>query len=347
MKSGKSLRRVCAVLVIVSVAIAAALVGGASTGRAATSFSFDFKPLIGTPAFNVIPQVTYGGAIGYSIHIENNDNANATHVFIRAKNSNGATFRDASNPNCAANPSDAQQMICSVPRDTIRAGETFDTNFRFTAPSTGTQVSMTVEVVTKAQSVGGSGNNGTTLASSSPVLTNTVAGGGNKEDTYLRMNETAKTGDLSTDHKQKFTLTTPATLLGDPFGTPVSIHDTTGIKAPNCGSCLNAFTTLTLPDASFVNTPGNPFYNGTLNTFNPYSWTVDAKYPNGFQFHGIFHFEDNSNVKHQIPSCASLLPTMAPTVAEPLCWDTLDQINNQKLLAATGRGLENGNITFG
>jgi hypothetical protein len=346
MKSGESLGRVGAVLVVAAAAIAAALVGGASTGRAATSFSFVFKPLIGTPVTNVIPQVSYGGAIGYSIHIENSGDSNTTQVFIRAKNTNGAIFLDATNPNCAKNSSDAQQMICSLPGDTLRTGETFDTNFRFTAPSTGTQVSMTVEVVIKAQSVGGkkNGTSGTTVSSSPAILTNIVAGG-DKDDTYLRANETAKTGNLSADHQQKFSLTTPGTLIGNPFGTPVSIHDTSGSSL--CGSCLNAFTTLTLPDASFVNTPGNPFYDGTSNTFNPYSWTVDAKYPNGFQFHGIFHFEDGSNVQHQIPSCASLLPTQAPTVAEPLCWDTLDQINNQKLLSATGRGLENGNITFG
>src|SRR4051794_28836186 len=96
MESWKSLRRVCAVLVVVSAAIAAALVGGASTGRAATSFSFDFMPLIGSDP-NAIPKVTYGGAIGYSIHIENSGDSNTTQVFIRARNTNGATFLDASN----------------------------------------------------------------------------------------------------------------------------------------------------------------------------------------------------------------------------------------------------------
>ena len=347
MKSGKSLGRLGAVLLVASAAIAAALVGGASIGRAATSFSFDFKPLIGTPVTNVIPQVTYGGAIGYSIHIQNNGDSNATQVFIRAKNTNGATFLDATNPNCAKNQSDPQQMICSVPGDTLKAGDTFDTSIRFTAPSTGTQVSMTVDVVIKAQSVGGkkNGNSGTTLSTSPAVLTDIVAGG-DKDDTFLRGNENAATGKLSDTHPQNFSVHTPTTLLGGPFGIALSIHDNVGTTRL-CPSCLFSFTTLMIPAAQHVDTPGNPFYDGTTNppAVNPFSWTMSAHYSPPFQFHGVFHIEDGSSVPHLLPSCASL--GGAPTAAEPMCWDHQDQDSGKKLLTADGRGLENGNLGYG
>src|SRR5262249_59145976 len=158
MRISKALRRPSGIAVLLVVAVGAGLVGWASTGRAATGFSFDdFTSLIGSDP-NVIPQVTNGAAIAYHVKIRNSGDSNATQVFIRARNTNGATFLDASNPNCGSNPSDAQQMICSVPGDTMRPGDTFETNFRFTAPSTGTTVTMNVDVVIKAQSVGGKQN---------------------------------------------------------------------------------------------------------------------------------------------------------------------------------------------
>jgi hypothetical protein len=342
MESGKSLARVGAVLVIVSVAIAAALVGGASTSRAATSFSFDFHPLIGTPAENEIPQVTYGGAIGYSIHIENNGDSNATQVFIRAKNTNGATFLDASNPNCGPNSNDTQQMICSVPGDTLKPGDTFDTNFRFTAPSTGAQVSMTVEVVIKAQSIGGkkNGNNGTVVSSSSPVLTNIVAGG-DKADTYLRASEPAAT----TNRPQHFSLLTPLTLLGNPFGVALSIHDHLE-KLPGCSDCWPSYTELTIPDAALTSTEGNPFFDGT--TSNPYSWSMDAVYTGGFQLHHVVHLDFNNQLTNVV-SCASLVnpdtnPLGNPTTGQPFCYTNLQQFPNGKQLHAEGRAIENGGL---
>ena len=67
MKSCRPLGRVGVVVLVVSAAIAAALVGGASTGRAATSFTITLSPLIGTADVNEIPQVSYGGKIGYHL----------------------------------------------------------------------------------------------------------------------------------------------------------------------------------------------------------------------------------------------------------------------------------------
>jgi len=71
MKSCKRSGR-AGVTAAVLAAIAAVLVGGASTGRAATSFTISLDPLIGTAGVNLaIPQVSYGGKIGYHLVVIN------------------------------------------------------------------------------------------------------------------------------------------------------------------------------------------------------------------------------------------------------------------------------------
>ena len=170
MKSSKPLWRFGAVLVAVSAAIAAALVGGASTGHAATSFDITLAPLIGTSDVNVIPQVSYGGKIGYHLHVRNSGNSTTQHASILVT-SNLATFSDSSDTtNCAVNPKDAHQMVCTPFGGTFVPGATFDVDLRFTAPATGPptgqQVSTSGSISVAAQTVGGNKNNGTTLAQS-------------------------------------------------------------------------------------------------------------------------------------------------------------------------------------
>lgn len=331
----KTGRRLGGIVLALSVAIAAALVAGASTGRAATAFTVNLTPLIGTSVTNEIPQVTYGGQIGYHLYVENTGDSTTTQVQIRVT-SDLATFLDTDNPNCSGS---GNQMTCTPAGGTLKPGDTFDANLRFTAPASGTQVSTTASIVVAAQSVGGKKNNGTTLQSSDPVLTNLVAGG-DKNDTFLRANENAATGNLNATHPQNFGVQLPGALLGAPFGVGVSIHDQVG--TPICDTCLTSFTTLTIPAASLVSTPGNPFYDGGS---NPYSWSMSAKYPPGFQLTGVFHVEDGSTTPHAVPSCASI--GGAPTAGEPLCWDTLTQNKGTKIVSASGLGIENGNGAFG
>ena len=105
--------------------------------------------------------------------------------------------------------------------------------------------------------------------------------------------------------------------------------------------CFGAYTELTIPAASFVSTLGNPFYNGT--TFNPYPWAMSAQYANGsnFKLNGVYHI-DGTGAFQQLLKCDDPLVGGAPSVAYPLCYDTLNQLTNKKMLTATGRGLENG-----
>jgi hypothetical protein len=362
MKSGKSLGRVGAVLVVVSAAIAAALVGGASTGRATTNFDITLSPVLGTTGQD-IAQVSYGGKIGYSLHIKNADTSNTQHVSVVVA-SNLATFSDSDNASCILNSKDSQ-MICTPFGGTLAAGQEFNVNLRFTAPATGPvdgeKVKTCASITVSAQTVGGkkNGNSGTTIANTCPtgfddpgaVVTNIVENT-TKDDTYLHKHEHAATGNLSLpDHPQNFGLDTPLDkLFGDPFGIAVSIHDVLGAPA-ECTSnsttdCFGAETVLKIPTASSVTIAGNPFYNGTLlNPFNPYSWTMNAQYPQGsnFKLHGIYHIEDGGAFK-QLLKCDDPLVGGAPNVTYPLCYDTLDQITNKRMLIATGRGLENGGL---
>jgi hypothetical protein len=357
MESGKSLARVGAVLVVVSAAIAAALVGGASTGRAATTITLNLEPLIATSSEieNQIPQVSYGGKIGYHLEIKNTDTSTTPQVSITVTSPNAtyldsvATFNDAPTTCDAQSGSNGHVMVCTVPGGTLKPDDTLKADFRFQATTltSVTQVVTTAAISVAAKTVGGKNNNGTTLASEG-VNTALVAGG-DKEDTYLRKNEKAGTGNLSLpDHPQNFSVTEPPTLLGDPFGIAVSMHDSVGAP-PQCiansaTECFGAKTQLTIPAASSILLGGNPFYNGT--TFNPYSWAMNAQYPQGssFKLHGVYHIVDGSHAFQQLLKCDDPLVGGAPSVAYPICYDTLDQITNKRMLIATGRGLENGGL---
>ena len=366
MKKRKPLGRAGVALVVVSAAIVAALVGGASTGRAATLFNIELTPLIGTSDVNVIQQVSYAGKIGYHLHILNNDTSNTQHASV-VVTSDLATFEnDSDSTSCTVNPNNAHQMVCTPFGGTFAPGQTFDVNLRFTAPATGPvtgeKVKTCASISVSAQTVGGkkNGNNGTTIATTCPtgfddpgaVLTNIVENT-TKDDTYLHKHEHAETGNLSLpDHPQNFRLDTPLDkLFGDPFGIAVSIHDVLGAPvectANSTTDCFGAETLLKIPTASSVTISGNPFYDGSLvfplSPYNPYSWTMNAQYPQGsnFKLHGIYHIEDGGAFQ-QLLKCDDPLVGGAPTLDFPLCYDTKDQITNKRMLVATGRGLENG-----
>jgi hypothetical protein len=344
MKNLKTRGRLAASLALVAAVAVGSLVGGAATGRAATGFTVDLQPLIGTPGVNLeIPQVTFGGKIGYHLFIQNTGDSSTQHVSI-VVTSDLATFLDADNPACAQGAT-TKQMICTPPGATLNPGDTFEVNFRFTAPSTETQVSTKAAITIAAQTVGGKKTKGTTLQESLPVLTD-VKANGTKNDTFLRETESATTGALSNNnHRQNFGVTFPSTFLGDPFGVALSIHDNVGSI---CTDCLGVYTELKIPAASDAEQAGNPFYNDPVDgdpVFNPYSWSLNARYEASFKIDGLIHVDD-ANVAHVIPSCAVI--GGAPTIVDTLCWDTfvtgLSAPGSLKELRATGRGLENGKI---
>src|SRR5215471_9603331 len=93
--------RFLAVMAVVGVAIVASLVGGVGVGHATTTFDVKLTALIAAGSSDPVPQVSFGGQIGYHLHVLNRDTNNATHVQIIVQVPTG-TFKDASDPNCAA-----------------------------------------------------------------------------------------------------------------------------------------------------------------------------------------------------------------------------------------------------
>ena len=329
MTSLKTWRRLATATAVFLIVIAGGLVGGAGTSQAATAFDVALTPLIGD---NAIPQVTFGGKIGYHLHVKNSGESTTQFVQIIVR-SDTAKYHDDDSALCDAYPGDAYKMLCTPPGSTMGPGDTLDVNFRFTAPDTGS-VSTNADVIVAAKSVGGSKNQGTILATcpepGCPVPTTLVANT-TKDDTFLRAGEDAATGNFSLDALPE--------LLGDPFGIAVSIHDEVG--TPICGTCLTSFTKLTIPAAaSLVTELGNPFYNGA--SFHPYSWNISAHYPPGFQLTGIYHLEDGATTPDLLPACVG-----APTADDPLCWDSLTQNKGTKTVSASGKGLENGLFGLG
>jgi hypothetical protein len=331
---------------LLAAVLALALSGGAGTGQAATAFTVDLQPLIGSTG-NQIPQVSYGGAIGYHLFVQNTGDSTTQHVQIIVT-SDSATFLDDDSDLCSAYPGDSHKMLCTPPDGTLRPNDTLTVNFRFTAPTTGDSVSTNASIVVAAQSVGGKKNKGTTLATcpapQCPVVTQLVADG-SETDTFLRANENAATGRLTNEHPQKFSLQLPPTLLGAPFGIAVSIHDQVG--TPICDSCLTSFTTLSIPAAALATKLGNPLYDGTANppTTNPYTATMTAKYTPGFVLHGVAYRDDSGFLYFPVASCGSDAPS--PTIPVCVVPGTLFQDRNTRTVGATLRGIQNGNGGFG
>ena len=172
MKSFATRRRAVGVGGLLAVAAAAALAGGAGTGHAATVYDVQLSPLIGSrTSATRSGQVTYGGQIGYHLYVKNDGDSTTPHVLI-VVTSDKATFKDTDNPNCAVNPADAHQLVCTPPGGTLTPNDdAFEANLRFTAPAgpaSLTQVVTQAAVTVAAQTVGGKNTNGTTLALSDP-----------------------------------------------------------------------------------------------------------------------------------------------------------------------------------
>src|SRR5215211_1847620 len=329
-------------LAVASAMVALVVVGGATTGHAATQFRNELTPLIGTADVNEIPQVSYGGKIGYHLFIQNTGDSTTQHSTIKVI-SNLATFSDSDNTSCTVNAKDAHELDCNPSGGTLVPGAIFEANIRFTAPTTGPaegeQVSTTASITIAAQTQkNGNPKGGTTLSQSAPVLTNVVENTA-KADTYLHANENAATGKLSSTHTQNFSVTMPQTLLGNPFGVALSIHDNVG---QICANCLNSYTSITIPTAHFPSTAGNPFYDATTPTptVNPYGWSVSATYT-GQSPSGLVHVDDD-NVLHEVPSCADPSVGGAPSAVNPFCYATFEVFQGKKLAIASGHAIDNG-----
>jgi hypothetical protein len=347
----KNSRRFAVALVLITTGVVSAIAGSAGTGSAAPGITFKFEPLIGTNNINEIPKVSYGKGIGFHLLVQNGTNSapHATQIVVTNNDatydSSAATFNGGT-VFCTAG-SNGHVLTCPLP-DTLVKGDTFEAFIRFIAPPLTspaiTQVSTTAALSVSAQTVGGSNNNGRTLASGTlkTDLTSEVT----TENAYLKNNESASTLDsLTSGHPQNFTLTTPSGLLKGAFGVAVGITDRVETPADPCVGSLISCTTLTIPNAHFVNTPGNPFYDSIAvpPAAAPYTWSMNATFTGGPPS-GVVHVDDAGHMQ-QLKDCATI---GGPSAAEPLCVNLpLVTDNNPKVAHATGQGLENGELGFG
>ena len=325
--------RLLAAMALVGVGIVVSLVGGVGTGHASTSFTVNITPLIAASPNDKVPEVSLGGKIGFEATVTNTNSSNATHVQF-AFQVPGGSFVDATDASCKPLKGDSSTMICIPLGGTMKSGDSWTVDFRFTAPTSGTSVTTKSGVTVAAQSQGNPLNNGT-LAQAGNAVTIVLNSDGSVNDTYLRKNEGASVGG-----PQNFSTKLPTALLGDPFGLELGIHNQNGLACP---TCIGTFTELTIPAASSAGL-GTPF-----GATNPYSWTMSATTAPSFKLLGVFHIDDSGGgTAVPIPACSSLTGG-GPTLADPVCYDTLTSKNKAgvQTLTATGRGLENGKITFG
>jgi hypothetical protein len=336
----RSSNRLLAAVGVVGAVIVASLVGGVGASRASTSFDVQLKALIAAGSLDPVPEVSYGGKIGYEATVTNTNASNATHVQFVVQVPNGS-FVDATDPSCAAAKGDSSTMICIPNGGTMISGSSYTVDFRFTAPTSGSSVTTASGVSIAAKSQGNPLNNGTLVQAGNPVTVNLNAGGF-QNDTYLRQGEGA-----AANGPQTFSAQLPNALFGTQFGLELGIKNQTG--TPICATCLPVFTELTIPAASSVLNADNPFYNGT-DPSKPYTWTMSATAATSFKLTGIYHVPDpvDSQLAVQIPACA-VLPGGGPTATDPVCYDTLTSKNKAGVqnISATGRGLENGRVGFG
>jgi hypothetical protein len=311
-------------MVAVGVLAAAAALGGASEGNAATAMSVVLSPLIGTPS-NQVPQVTFGGKIGYHLEVANTGSSTANHMTIVVE-SDVATFSDASRSECAADPQNAKRMICSV-RRMASGAPAFSVDLRFQAPSSGDAVVTTPSVSLDAQTVGGSGNNGTQTFTGAAVTTALVSSAVNSlVKTFAKGKETVSTSPSLPQHSS---FSMPTSLLGGYYGVPMAVQETAA--TPLCDKCPGLVTDLEIPASLLANSPFSPS--------NPLSFTVTLQAsaePSGYKPTGLYH-------NGVLVGMCSATPLSATT---HICLNSFQE-SKQNGVVAKGIADQNGKIGFG
>jgi hypothetical protein len=265
-------------ILVVALAMASATLAlGTGAGHAAAGMSVSLSPLIGATV-NEVQQVTYGGKIGFHLVASNSGDSTANHLVV-AVESNRATFSDASQPACAADPNNPRRMVCSLTQMRTDAAP-FSVDLRFDAPSSGATVVTTPSVTIDAQSQGQPANNGTNTFTGTPVTTALVSSAANSlVKTFAKKTETTATSAALPQHSS---FTMPATLLGGPYGVEMSVQETTG--PPLCKKCPGLVTDLQIPASLQPDSPFSPT--------NPYSFTITLLpegEPPGYQPSGLYH----------------------------------------------------------
>jgi hypothetical protein len=334
---------------------AIALAGGAATGHAASS------PSLSLDAFTVLNDKgadnngtdlfypTAGGNIGYEIRITNIGTSVANHFSLTE------TISSAGDPlgalkyvNPAVPPSDSTQpspvpLACNAPGSSVSTlsctvtkldvGAYVDVIVLFkTDPSlkVGAHVTDTAVVAFDSQTNGQSNHKTTTY--SSP--TRDIAG---LNDGSLTQSIFLPTDDLPAAGAGQ---TSEIAMPGGNFvnGFPYvsgSLQNETATPLP-CNHCPALETVITIPKASSFTQTG-PFYDGTTDGQQPFTWTLTLKQiPNGYKFTGVYH---NGTL---ILSCAD---PSGPLTLNGICVSSVAQTKQQ--IKVIGLAFTNGTYQFG
>jgi hypothetical protein len=193
MRYFKTGRRRLGLGTLISAVVAAALISGAGTGHAASSFEpFELKSLIGTDV-NGVSEVSFGGKIAFTLHVENTGDSTTPQVAITITSDNGTAvtsddgkFFDSSfDPTKVSCTGSGNHFNCTPVGGTLKPGNKFDLFVRFTAPGSGDSVSTSAKLTVAAKTVGGKPNPNATLLAESTALTNLVTNDA-KTQTFLR-----------------------------------------------------------------------------------------------------------------------------------------------------------------
>lgn len=343
-------------LVLLLALIAALAIGGAAAkmssaatnGVLATNVTVlnDQDPLVlGAP--------TPGGNIGYDLNVSNVSTNTVNHLAFTDTIGNKGTVVFINAPATVSCTGQGTSTL-SCTSDQLPAGGAFDVIVLF---STDPKASAGVDQITNS----GSGtyapqSNNTSNNRTDPTKTfgfgpvsRTYAGGsGQSVDQSLTLpgdGLNAPGGFFVSSVKM------PPGFLHSNNYVGVTLQDDSGLLPPNasvaCPTCQPFQVTTTIPLATTVTSPNNPFLQG--GSTSAYTWSFTIPVPNGFKPSGVFHTLDDNSGGAFLPNCPVVNNVAQPVTTAPgICVSsmTVNKKTNPNTATYSGLGLANGH-TYG
>jgi hypothetical protein len=129
----------------------------------------------------------------------------------------------------------------------------------------------------------------------------------------------------------------------------VTLQNNPGVLPANastvCPTCQPFQVQTTIPLASTVDSPNNPFLvMGVGGSTDPYTWSFTIPVPKGFKPTGVFHEDDNLANPQLLPTCQTVGGQPVPlTVAPGICVSSMTvSKGSQWTVTYSGIGVANG-----
>jgi hypothetical protein len=128
----------------------------------------------------------------------------------------------------------------------------------------------------------------------------------------------------------------------------VTLRNDSGVLPPSaavaCPTCQPFEVSTTIPLATTVTSPNNPFLQG--GSTQAYAWSFTIQVPNGFKPTGVFHTDDSNANGAFLPNCSIVNGQPVPlTTAPGICVSGMDvnKRTNPNQVTYSGIGVANGN----